>query len=122
MALRAEVVDFVRLGLLDDADQIAGVAEITVVQLELGVGDVGILINIVDALGVERGGAPLDAVDDIAFFQQEFGKVGAILAGDAGDEGDLPPRLFLSHYFSRYFNKLGLWRSGRYSFQATKVA
>ena len=27
------------------------------------------------------------AVNDVAFIQQKFGKVGAVLAGDAGDEG-----------------------------------
>ena len=88
VALGAEVVDFVGLDLLNDADEVAGVGEIAVVQLEPSLGDMGILINVVDALGVERGGAPLDAVDNVAFFEQEFGEVGAILTGDAGDEGD----------------------------------
>ena len=45
-------------------------------------------LDVVDALGVERAGAALDAVDDVAFFQQKFGQVGAVLPGDAGDEGD----------------------------------
>ena len=35
-------------------------------------------------LGVEGAGAALDAVDDVAFFQQKFGQVRAVLAGDAG--------------------------------------
>ena len=42
----------------------------------------------VDAIGIEKAGAALDPVDDVAFFQQEFSKIGAILAGDAGDECD----------------------------------
>ncbi len=29
----------------------------------------------------------LDAVDFVTFFEQEFGKVGTVLAGNAGDEG-----------------------------------
>ena len=32
MALRREVVDLVRLHLLDDADQVGGVGQVTVVQ------------------------------------------------------------------------------------------
>ena len=88
MALRAQVVDFVGLGFLDDADQVAGVGQVAVVQLEVGVLDVRVLVDVVDALGVEQAGAALDAVHDVAFFKQELGQVGAVLAGDAGDEGD----------------------------------
>ena len=32
-------------------------------------------------------------MNDVAFIQQKFGKVGAVLAGDAGDEGG-----FWSHF------------------------
>ena len=89
VALRAEVVDLVGLGFLHDADQIAGVGEVAVVQLEAGVFDVRVLVDVVHPLGVEQAGAALDAVHDIAFFEQEFGQVAAVLAGDAGDQGDL---------------------------------
>jgi hypothetical protein len=34
----------------------------------------------------ERGAA-LDAVDLVALVQQEFGQIGAVLAGDSGDDG-----------------------------------
>ena len=36
----------------------------------------------------ERGAA-LDAVDFVALLEQQLGEVGAVLAGDAGDECDL---------------------------------
>ena len=49
---------------------------------------VRVLVEVVDAVGVEEGRAALDAVDDVALVQQELGEVGAVLAGDAGDEGD----------------------------------
>ena len=58
-------------------------------QFEVCVVDMRILIDMVDPLGVEGTGPAFDAVDDIAFFEQEFGKVGTVLAGDAGDEGYL---------------------------------
>ena len=48
--------------------------------------DVGILIDVIDALGVEEGRAAFDAVDFVAFFQKEFREVGTVLAGDACDE------------------------------------
>ena len=35
--------------------------------------------------GVKGGGAAFYAMDLIAFFEEEFGKVRAVLAGDAGD-------------------------------------
>jgi hypothetical protein len=38
----------------------------------------------VDAAGVEGGGAALEAVDVVAAGEEELGEVGAILAGDAG--------------------------------------
>jgi len=49
---------------------------------------VGVLVDVVYAAGVERAGAALDAVHDVAFFEQQLGQVGAVLAGDAGDKGD----------------------------------
>src|SRR5678815_573787 len=49
---------------------------------------VRILVQVVDALRVEERGAPLDAVDDVALLQQKLGEIGAVLAGDAGDQGN----------------------------------
>jgi hypothetical protein len=47
-----------------------------------------VLVDVVHPLGVEAAGAALDAVDDVPFFEQKLGEVRAVLAGDAGDEGD----------------------------------
>lgn len=43
----------------------------------------------VDAVGVEQRTTALDTVDGIPFGQQEFGQIGAVLAGDTSDEGGL---------------------------------
>jgi len=86
MALGAQVVDFVGLHFLNDASQVAGVAEVAVVQLEARIVDVRVLVDVVHALGVEGAGAALDAVHDVAFFQQQLSQIGAVLAGYAGDE------------------------------------
>ena len=80
MALRGEVVDLVGLHLLDDAHQAGGVRQIAVVQDEAPVRDVRVLVQVVDAVGVEKRSAALDAVDFVALGEQELGQVGAVLA------------------------------------------
>ena len=72
--------------LLDEADEVGGIGQIAVVHEEARLVLVRIDVEIVDAGGVERGGAPLDAVDDIAFLQQQTRQIGAVLPGDAGDQ------------------------------------
>jgi len=67
MRLGAEVVDFVGLGFLHNAHQVAGVAQVAVVQFEVGVVHMRVLVDVVDALGVEAARPALDAVDDLAF-------------------------------------------------------
>jgi|APEBP8051072433_1049376.scaffolds.fasta_scaffold00708_14 hypothetical protein len=54
--------------------------------MKLRLSTYGSLIQMVDAVGVEQRRAPLDAVHDVALPQQELGEVGAVLAGEAGDE------------------------------------
>ena len=54
MGLRAQVVDLVGLHLLQDAGQVRAVGQITVVQIEVAVIGMRILIDVVDALGVEQ--------------------------------------------------------------------
>jgi hypothetical protein len=88
MALRGQVVDLVGLDLLHDADQVGAVGHVAVVQDEVPVVDMRILVQVVDARGVEARGSALDAMHLVALLQQEFGQIGAVLAGDAGDEGD----------------------------------
>ena len=46
-----QVVDLVRLDLLDDAHQVAGVGQVAVVQVEVGVVDVRVLVEVVDRAG-----------------------------------------------------------------------
>ena len=60
MGLRPEIVDLIRLSLAQDLDQVRGIAQITVVQLHLGVRLVRVLIDVINALGVEQRGAALD--------------------------------------------------------------
>ena len=89
VALRGQVVDLVGLHLLHDADQVAAVGQVAVVQDEAPVGFVRVLVQVVDAARVEARRAALDAVHLVALGEQEFGQIGAVLAGHAGNEGTL---------------------------------
>ena len=86
MALGCQVVDFVRLHFLHDADQVAGIRKIPVVQNELAAFLVRPLVKMVDTVRIEQGRAALDAVDFIALVQKEFRQIGAVLTSDTGDE------------------------------------
>jgi hypothetical protein len=54
----------------------------------------GVLVKVVDAVGIEKRGPPLDAVDLISFFEQEFGQVCPVLSCDTCNER------FFCHVFS----------------------
>ena len=47
---------------------------------------VRVLIQVVDARGVERRRPTLDAMNFIALIQQELRQIGAVLTGNAGDK------------------------------------
>src|SRR5581483_5364655 len=85
--LRGKVVQLVRLHLLHHVQQARRIRHVAVMQDQLAIAGVRILIQIVDAIGVEQGRPALDPVDLIALADEEFREIGAVLAGDAGDEG-----------------------------------
>jgi hypothetical protein len=62
MRLRGEIVDLVRLGLLHDADEIGGVGHVSIVEIEGRPRFVRVVVQMVDALGIERRGPSLEAV------------------------------------------------------------
>ena len=64
-------------------------------QDEIAVADVRILIQVIDAIGIERRRAALDAVDDVALVEQKLRQIGAILAGDSGDKCNFGHVLFM---------------------------
>jgi hypothetical protein len=85
MALGGEIVNLGGLNLLHDADQAARIGHVAVMQDEFAVLDVRVLIEVIDAIGVEQRRAALDAVNLVALLQQEFGEIGPVLSGDTGD-------------------------------------
>jgi hypothetical protein len=84
--LGAEVVHLVGPQLPQQVDQGDAVGEVGVVEYEGAAGLVRVLVDVVDPLGVERGGAAHHPVHGVALVQQQLGEVRAVLAGDAGDE------------------------------------
>ena len=53
MALRRQIIDFRQLGTLDNSNEVRRVGEIAVMEEEPNVFAVPILIEMIDALGVE---------------------------------------------------------------------
>ena len=77
MTLCGEVVDLGGLHLGYNLHQRHGVAQIAVVEME-----VGLALEMGDALTIVHAGATDDAVHLVAFGQQELAEIAAVLAGD----------------------------------------
>ena len=86
MALRPEVVDFIGPHLLDDPDEVGAVGEVSVVEKEAHPLLVRVDIEVVDPVGVKEARPPFYPVHLIALLEQEFGEVGPVLSGNAGDK------------------------------------
>ena len=84
--LGPQIVDFVRLQLIEQLHHLHRVGQVAVVQEEPHPIDMRILVKVVDPAGVEGGGPADDAVDLIALGEQELRQIGAVLARDAGNE------------------------------------
>ena len=53
MGLSSEVVDLIGLHIMDNARQIRGVGQITIMQAELGIGFMRVLVDVIDTLRIE---------------------------------------------------------------------
>lgn len=89
MALGRQVVDFIRLHGLDDADQGAGIRHVAIVEVDqpvfLHVPHPLVQVKMLDAARVEGRGAAQDAVYFIALVNQELCEKRTVLSRDAGD-------------------------------------
>jgi hypothetical protein len=65
------------------------------VQHKVAIHLVWVLVQVIDTVGVEQGGATLDAVYLVPLLQQEFRQVRTILTGNASDEGLFNHIMFL---------------------------
>ena len=69
MRLRAQVVNFIGLDLLQDTGEVGTVGQVAIVQDKSLVMGVWVFINVIDALSVEQRRPALDAMYFVAFFQ-----------------------------------------------------
>ena len=79
VALRAEVVDFGGLDLLDQAAQVRRIGQVSVVQEQPYSVQMRIAVQMVDPPRVEAARTPDDAVHLVALLQQQLGQIGTIL-------------------------------------------
>ena len=86
MTLGRQIIDLVGLHFLHDADQVTGVGKVTVMQHELTALLMGALIQMIDAVGIKQRGTSFDTMYLVPFVQKKFSQIGAVLAGDAGDQ------------------------------------
>jgi hypothetical protein len=86
VALRSQVIDFIGLHRLEDPQHAGGIGHVAVMQDEAAASDVRILVQVIDALGVEERRAPLHAMDDVSLVEQELGQIRAVLAGDSSNQ------------------------------------
>ncbi len=82
VALGAEVVDLGGLDLAEQVYQAAALGEIAVVQVQPALVVVRVLVDVVQAPGVERRRPADQAVDLVTLLQQQLGEVRAVLARD----------------------------------------
>jgi len=86
VALRAKVVNFVRLQIQYQIGQALTVGQIAIVQEQAISGLMRIGVDVVDTSSRKRRSTTNKTVNRVALFQQQFGKVGTILTRDPGNE------------------------------------
>ncbi len=87
MALGGEIVNFLRLNLAEQPRQGAGIGQVAIMEEQPVFSQVRVGVNAVQPAGVEGAGAADQAVNLVAFGEQQLREVGTVLPGDAGDEG-----------------------------------
>jgi hypothetical protein len=101
MALGGEVVDLGRADLLHQPDQVGRIRHVAIVHQERHIAGVRVLVEVIDAGGIEGGRPPLDAVHGIAEAEQIFGQIRPVLPGHAGDQRHAPFGILNRHLASK---------------------
>ncbi len=98
MALGAQMVDLVRLDLVEEIGELAGDGQVAVMEIDPRLRVVKIPVEVSDPFGVEGAGPADEAVDFIALAEQKLRQVGTVLAGDPRDERFLHAETSLKRY------------------------
>src|SRR6266542_410452 len=86
VALRSEVIDLVRLDQAQDMVQRRCVVQVTIMEEKLPVRDMRVLVDVIDARRVERGGPTDNSMDLVSLREKQLGQIRAVLPGDSGDQ------------------------------------
>src|SRR5690348_5704863 len=89
MTLRAEMVHLIRTHVIDQTDELLEVREIAIVARQPALRIVGVLINMLDAPCIERGRAPNQPMNIVAFIKEQFRQIRTVLSRQAGYDGAL---------------------------------
>ena len=86
MRLCRQIINLVRLNLLDQAQDIRGIRQIAVMQLQPGVFVMTVLIKMINPRCIERRSTALHAVNLISLFQQQLGKIRTVLPSNSSNK------------------------------------
>src|SRR5256885_4687804 len=86
MALAGKVIDFIRLSLGNNAPHRAVILKAGGVKKDTAIVNLWIVVEVSDSRMLKNGRRPDDAVDFVAFVEQELREVGPILPSDACDQ------------------------------------
>jgi hypothetical protein len=84
MALRRQIVDFVRARLLDDVNEAAGVRHVSMMQKQARPRLMRVPVEMIDTVRVEQRRPAPHAVHDIVFLEQKLGKIRPVLTCNPG--------------------------------------
>ncbi len=85
MALGCQMINFRRLNIIDQIGELAGVAQVAIVQKQAGGRVMGVHIQMFNAGGVKSAGPANQPMHFIPFGQEQFRQVTAILPGNPGN-------------------------------------
>ena len=86
VALRAEVINLIRPQFVEQFDQVDRIAEVAVVQEQMRRAHMRVLVEMVNAFGVERAGATDNPVHLVALGEKKLRQIRTVLPRDPRDE------------------------------------
>ena len=86
MTHRTEVIDLVRLRFLNDADDVGGISEVTIMHLEFYIRLMLIFIKMIYTFCIKKRTPSLYTMYHVSFVEKKFSKIGAVLTGYSCDE------------------------------------
>src|SRR5215472_678945 len=86
VALGSEVIYFIGVNCFQNPPQSGTVGEIAIMQGQPRTNEMGVMVEMINTIGVEEASAPDQAVHFVAFRKQELRKIRAVLTGNAGNQ------------------------------------